>query len=269
MKAKIAITATILTILSDLTSASANEDDSWNAVQRIEFGKNELPANLFSEFTRNETNSFLQYCLPKDYSVARDYPLIVYVPGFHGHPGGNIENAKDIANSYKCVVASLPLFKKSIDRSEPANGVIVSFSDYSILSNAYRTMLDQLFKAVPNIDSERSAMVGFSNGAIAIAVLVSSNDDYILNRFQSFCLVDQGMFHLTDLYKSPSKDRRFLVLVGDKEDQGRDLKLRGAKLVEDLYQPLGIDVESKILENTGHELTSKCKKDIGNWIFEE
>ena len=111
-------------------------------------------------------------------------------------------------------------------------------------------------------------MVGFSNGAIAIAVLVTSHDEYILDNFRSFCLVDHGMFHLTDLHKTPTKDRRFLILVGDKKDYGRDLKIRGAKLAQDSYQLLGCSVESRILKNTGHELTQSCKRDIGTWIFE-
>jgi len=107
-----------------------------------------------------------------------------------------------------------------------------------------------------------------SNGAIAIAVLVSSHDEYILEKFHSYCLVDQGMFHLTDLHKTLTKDRRFLILVGDKEDYGRDLKIRGAKLIQDSYQLLGYSVESRILQNTGHELTQSCKRDIGTWVFE-
>jgi len=76
------------------------------------------------------------------------------------------------------------------------------------------------------------------------------------------------MFHLTDLHKTLTKDRRFLILVGDKEDYGRDLKIRGAKLIQDSYQLLGYSVESRILQNTGHELTQSCKRDIGTWVFE-
>jgi hypothetical protein len=243
--------------------------EQHNEVQRIEFSNDELPANLYSEFTGNKTKSSLQYCLPANYSKEKDYPLLVYVPGFHGHPGGNIKNAIDIANNRECIVASLPLFKANIDRTEPGRGIIISFCDYSVLSGAYIIMLEKLFQTIPNIDSRKSAMVGFSNGAIAIAVLVSSHDKYILDKFQSYCLVDQGMFHLTDLHKTPTKDRRFLILVGDKVDYGRDLKIRGAKLVQDSFQLIGCSVESRILQNTGHELTQSVKRDIGKWVFED
>ena len=77
------------------------------------------------------------------------------------------------------------------------------------------------------------------------------------------------MFHLTDLHKSLSIDRRFLILVGDKEDYGRDQKIRGAKLIQDSYRLVGCDVESRVLKDTGHELTQTCKRDIGTWIFED
>jgi hypothetical protein len=61
------------------------------------------------------------------------YPLVLYGPGFHGHPGGNIDNARDIGDGHACIVASLPLFKERLDRFEVANGVIISFSDYPVL----------------------------------------------------------------------------------------------------------------------------------------
>ena len=268
MKFRLPVFAFIFVLLSGVGISQIIKGYHWGDIQRIEFSKDDFPSNLYSEFTGNIENSSLQYCLPKTYSKEKDYPLLVYVPGFHGHPGGNIENAMDIADRYECVVASLPLFKTKIDRTEPGRGIIIGFSDYSVLARAYNVMLERFFKVVPNIDNRKSAMVGFSNGAIAIAVLVSSHDEYILEKFQSFCFVDNGMFHLADLHKTPTKDRRFLVLVGDKEDYGRDLKIRGAKLVQDSYQLLGCNIESRILQNTGHELTQRGKNEIGTWVFE-
>lgn len=268
MKTMVAVVAFGVVVGSVFCSANAGAGDGWGAVQNIQFNSAELPENLYSMFTGNTESSVLQYCLPKDYSIIRTYPLVLYVPGFHGHRGGNIENAKAIGDNHECVVASLPLFKADVTRSEVGEGVIVSFADYPVLSSAYRTMLEKLYQVVPNIDPDRSAMVGYSNGAITVAVLLSSHDTYVLNQFHSYCLVDHGMFHLTDLHKSPASDRRYLILVGDKDDYGRELKLRAAKLVEDCNRLLGIEVESRVLRNTGHELTDACKKAIGEWIFE-
>ena len=239
----------------------------WGDIRQIAFADTELPENLYSMFTGDKQASSLQYCLPAGYSKDKKYPLILYVPGLHGHPGGNIQNALDIANNHMCVAASLPLFKTYIDQTEPGGGIIISFCDFPVLAKAYKVMLEKLFQTIPNIDKQKSAMVGFSNGAIAVAVLVSSHDEYILEKFHSYCLVDQGMFHLTDLHKTPAKNKRFLILVGDREDFGRDLKIRGAKLVQDSFRTLGCNIESRILPNTGHELTPGCMQDIGKWIF--
>lgn len=236
-------------------------------IKKIEFSDNELPPNLMSMFTGKEVNSVLQYQLPDNYSTAKQYPLVLYIPGGHGKQGGNMKHAMDIANGHECVVATLPLFQADVDKSEAVKGIIVSFSDYPVISSAYKTMLGKLYEAVPNIDHAKSAMVGFSNGAITIAILVSSHDEYILEHFQHYCIVDHGMFHLTDLHKSPTKKKRFLIYVGDKKEMGRALKIRGAALLEDSSKLLGIDLEHRILTDTGHKLTLDCKKDIGTWIF--
>jgi len=268
MKKTHTIVPGLVVLLVVLVLADTGQGAHWGDVQRIEFSDEELPPNLYSMFTGIETNSALRYCLPADYSEKKTYPLIVYVPGYHGHPSGNIQNAKDIADEYECVVASLPLFKAYVDRSETGNGVVVGFADYPVLSKAYEIMFEKLDRAVPNIDRGRSAMVGFSNGAITTAVLVSSHDTGILERFASYCMVDLGMFHLTDLHRSVARDRRYLILVGDQYDFSRQLKLRGAELAKDSGRFLGVDIESRVLQDTGHELTKACKKEIGRWIFQ-
>jgi len=256
-------------LLTDLGLAQVSETYFWSEVQIIDFSVEELPRSLYNKFTGNDEAPYLQYCLPRNYSKDGAYPLLVYIPGFHGHSGGNIRNALDIANLRECAVVSMPLFKAKIDRSEPSKGIIIGFSDYPVLANAYMIMLGRFFERVPNIDRRKSAMVGFSNGAIAIAVLVSLNDEYILEKFHSFCLVDQGMFHLSDLHKAPTRDRRFLIMVGDKVDFGRDLKMRAARLLQDSYRLVGCSIESRVLKDTGHELTASCKREIGSWVFAE
>ena len=113
---------------------------------------------------------------------------MLYVPGFHGKPGGNIQNAIDIGGTEGCIAASLPLFKKSIDPDEPGKGFLISFEDYERLSESYRIMLSKLYELVPNIDFEQSAAVGYSNGAIALAVLVACHDEFILQHFKKLLL---------------------------------------------------------------------------------
>jgi predicted esterase len=235
-------------------------------VSDITFSKTELPPTLYTMITGLEAAPCLTVRLPDDYESANKYPLLVYVPGLHGGPKGNIGNAQKIAGPKGWIVASLPLFKKSVDPNEVAGGILVSMEDYPVISKAYQIMLGKLFELVPNIDRERSVMVGFSNGSLTIAVLISCHDEFILTHFKNFCLVDHGMFHLTDLHKKYAKDCRYLILVGDKEDMGRELKIRGSKLQHDSWTLLGVNVSYQIMKDTGHEFNDPQMDIVGRWL---
>ena len=98
MKKQLTAFAISFILLSNAGISQADEMNFWDDVQRIDFSNDELPSNLYSEFTGEKKNSFLQYCLPANYSKKKNYPLIVYVTGFHGRAGGKIQNAIDIAS---------------------------------------------------------------------------------------------------------------------------------------------------------------------------
>jgi hypothetical protein len=228
-----------------------------------------LPPTLYTQITGAAADPCLTVRLPEDYDPAKSYPLLVYVPGLHGGPKGHIGNAEAIAGSKGWIAATLPLFKASVDTTEPGRGMIVGFQDYPAISRAYGIMLGRLFERIFNIDRERSAMVGFSNGALTIAVLVSCQDEFILTHFRNFCLVDHGMFHLTDLHKRLSRGCRILVLVGDKEDYGRELKIRGSRLLEDEWKLLGVNLSCRIMKDTGHEFQDRHMAMVGRWLRHE
>jgi len=253
-------------VLFIAASVSATSPDV-SGVTTIELVDDDLPSSLFEMITGADTPPALSYRLPNNYDLERNYPLVVYVPGHHGGPTGNIGNAWKIAGPTDWVVASLPLFKRSVDRDEIGSGLMVGMSDYSTISESYRILLARLFEAVPNIDPERSAMVGFSNGALTIAVLVSNHDEFVLTRFRNFCLVDHGMFHLTDLYKKYSRDARYLILSGDdRRDPGRDLKIRGGQLLQDAWRFLGVDITFRVMTDTGHEFGDREMALVGRWL---
>ena len=242
------------------------QDLAPGKIVEIMFPEADLPPTLYTQMTGTAATPCLTVRLPDDYSPANSYPLLVYVPGFHGGPKGNIGNARTIAGTRGWIVASLPLFKKSVDSSEPAGGILIGFQDYPTLSKAYATILGKLFERIPNIDPEKSAMVGFSNGALAIAVLVSCQDEFILAYFKNFCLVDHGMFHLTDLHNKRTRGGRFLILVGDKEELGRELKIRGSRLLQDSWTLLGVNLSYRILKDTGHEFQNRHMALVGKWL---
>ena len=236
-------------------------------VKTIEPADDDLPPSLYEMITGADAPATLSYRLPDNYDPEQRYPLLVYVPGYHGGPAGNIGNARKIAGPTDWVVASLPLFKRSVDRDEIGNGIMVGMSDYSTISESYRILLGRLFAAVPNIDPERSAMVGFSNGALTIAVLVSNHDEFVLTRFRNFCIVDHGMFHLTDLHKKHSRGARYLILSGDDQsDLGRDLRIRGGQLLQDAWRFIDVDLTFRVMTDTGHEFGSPEMALVGRWL---
>jgi hypothetical protein len=232
----------------------------------IPFTDPNLPPTLYSLFTGADRTPVLALRLPDDYDPARRYPLLVYVPGLHGNRSGNVGNALTIAGPRGWVVASLPLFKSVVDRSEAGGGLLVGFRDDPVIAPAYRALLGRIFELVPNIDTARSAMVGYSNGALTLAVLLSSHDEFTLSHFRSFVLVDQGMFHLTDLHETGARDARYLILVGDQPDMGRDLKLRGCALQQDSWRLLNVDLTCEIMQGTGHAFPPEVMTRVGQWL---
>ena len=228
----------------------------------------DMPPTLYSLMNGGGVPPCITFRLPDNYSPTNTYPLVLYVPGNDGNPKGNMDNAEAIAPD-GWIAATVPLFKKSVDANEPFGGVIASFEDYPVLSRAYRVLLGRLFETVPNIDAKRSAMVGFSNGSITTGILVSCHDEFILAHFRNFCLVDQGMFHLSDLHKSGARESKFLLLVGDQPELGRDVKLRQAQLQQDAWKLLGVNLKYRIMTNTGHEFFEPQMAVVRNWLTSE
>jgi len=81
--------------------------------------------------------------------------------------------------------------------------------------------------------------------------------------------VDQGMFHLTDLHKSRARECRFLILVGDQPDMGRELKIRQAQLQQDEGKLFGVDLSCRVMEDTGHEFNEPQMTIVRNWLLPE
>lgn len=235
----------------------------------IEFQDADLPPTLYSVIHETAVRPCLTVRLPEDYNPTNQYPLLVYVPGNDGGAKGNIHNAETMAGPRGWIVATLPLFKKSVDKTELGGGVLVGLEDYPAVSKAYRIILGRLFEQISNIDRQKSTMVGFSNGAITLGVLASCHDEFVLTHFKNFCLVDHGMFHLSDLHKSLARDCRFLILVGDQEGLGRELKIRQSQLQQDAWRLLKVNVSYRVLKNTGHEFKEPQMAIVTEWLQNE
>jgi len=235
-------------------------------ISEIEFAKDSLPKSLYNMVSGDNVPSCMTVRLPDDYQSDKKYPLLVYLRGRDGGRNGNIDVAHEIAGSEGWVIASLPLFKKSVDKEEMYGGIIVSFDDYPVISKAYSTMLGKLFELVPNIDSDNSAMVGFSNGAYTIAMLVSCQDELVLKHFKNFVLVDSGYWYLNGLHKKALDKSRFLLLVGDRKSPERDILIRQAQMILDSSKFVKAGITLRFMKDTGHQFPDRYKQLVGKWI---
>jgi hypothetical protein len=81
--------------------------------------------------------------LPDDYDPCDVYPLMVYIDGLDAQVGGQcgrMDIAQEILGKRGWVIASFPLFKKSLNPKEHRGGKLVGFEDYPTISKAYRVM---------------------------------------------------------------------------------------------------------------------------------
>ncbi len=238
-------------------------------VVEIEFRERDMPPTLYSLVTGDSIPARMSVRLPDDYDSSSTYPLLVYLRGRDGGPSGDIEMAQKIVGTKGWVLASLPLFKSSIDRSERLGGIVLNYDDYPALQKAYGIMLGRLFELVPNLDKGKSAMAGFSNGAITVGILVACQDPTILGHFRNFVLVDQGASFLAGWYKKPVMESRFLLLVGDRKDQegdGRELLIRQTQLTGDFGKFFGVTVEVQVMHDVGHAFAGEYISGTGRWL---
>jgi hypothetical protein len=77
------------------------------------------------------------------------------------------------------------------------------------------------------------------------------------------------MFHLADLHKKHAKNCRYSIFVGDKQDQGRDLKIRQSQLQQDSWKLFGVNLSYYIMKDTGHGFQDRHMALVGKWLRNE
>src|SRR6185436_15748935 len=191
--------------------------------------------------------------------------------GGGGGRGQAKPSARELVGSHDFICVDLPQFKEHLDTNEAFRGLVISPEDFDTTSHAYRTMLQKLFDTVPNIVTTRSALGGFSNGANTTAVLLAGQDEFILQHFHSFFLIEGGFGPLgaNILQKPVMKRCRFLVLRGDApEDEHPGVRESNdylARALESVARELHLDFTSVVMRDTGHALPPKYEVLLGKW----
>ncbi len=240
-----------------------------NAVLSFDFPN--LPDTLMTMSSGEKRPARLTAQLPENYSRDGEFPLFIFLTGGGGGRGDAQPSARGLVGARHFVCVNLPQFKRSYSTNEAFRGLAISPEDFATVSGAYRTMLQKLLDAVPNITSKRSTLGGFSNGANTTAVLLAGQDEFILQHFESFFLIEGGFGPLNAniLQKPAMKRRRFLVLRGDApEDEHPGVREANEYLAHALESAAGefhLDLTSVVMRGAGHALPPKYEILLGEW----
>jgi predicted esterase len=238
-----------------------------NRVIEIRFP--DLPDTFYAKRMRRRIQPTMTFHLPRNYSAAGRFPLIVYLDGGHGGPSTKktIGKARMITDDREYIAVTLPLFKKTMDPAEAYEGLLMGArEDYPLISRCFRTMLTELERVVPNIDFERSSLGGFSNGAHTIAVLLSEPDRFITRHFRNFYLVEGG-WRMSALHKAVFKEKNFLYLMGGKHRK-RQLS-QVVKIAEGharIGRKWGVNIEARRMYGVGHAFPERYMRSVRAWI---
>jgi predicted esterase len=230
----------------------------------------ELPDTLATMLTGERQAPRFTATLPENYSPSGKFPLFVFLlPYGRGEPHSP---TREVIGPSDFICVHLPVFKRTVDRNEPWRGLLVSMEDFETLSCAFRVMLGELFAAVSNIDPERSAIGGFSNGGYATAVLLAGQDDFILHHFRSFFFVEGNAPLAANVLHKPSMKRnRYLVMRGDKlaGDPVHEARVHIDRALEYQAKEHSLDFTFAVMHGAAHELPDDYAAQIGRWVRSE
>lgn len=248
-----------LGLLSLSTWSLPAAEPTANARLSLDFPQ--LPNTLAGMVSGKPRPARLSAILPRNYSKAGKHPVFVYLKGGSGDPEDGGEMAREIIGTDDFIAVQMPLFKKSQPKGKT---LPVTLEDLSVVSNAYRTMLEKLAEAVPNIDWEKSVMGGHSNGAHTLSVLLAAKDEFILSRFRAFWLHEGGFTLLPGAL--PLKDSRLLLLVADDGmtagSEYRKLMLDQVSLIERQAKLMKADLQTVVMRGYGHDVPPEYMRNV-------
>jgi hypothetical protein len=271
---------TVLFLLTGFAAFAADQV-KLEANAKIVFEFPDLPETFYSKSTHEKHPAMLSAQLPENYTRDAKFPIFVFLDGGNGGEG-NSSSARSIVGSRDFITVSLPLFRDASGAPPPSvpglsfnTSSMVNINDAPALSGAYRTMLQKLFDAVPNITSERSALGGFSNGAHATGALLAAKDEFVLGHFTAFCLFEGGLelaLHPEALQQPALKRCRFIMLFGDHDDDpklqmGRTL-IAGPLIskLQDQASARKLDFTYIVMHGYGHQMPPEYRQLLGNWV---
>lgn len=193
--------------------------------------------------------------LPATYDASKSYPLVVWLGGGEGgnQPSGAFLPAGEF------ILLGLP-YPKGANHPAQANMV----GDYAKVWAYHRAMLDEIGKAVPNIDRTRSIIAGFSNGAHAIdGMLRLSGRPGLADHFGIFIFAEGGGTGYTSLGALPDLQGKFAYVCWGSEKGSN--KANASHLPQAL-RAAGATVVGSEMTGVGHAFAPSEAAKIAAWL---
>lgn len=281
-KQKIAIVCGVLCLLTCAWPARAGEVKLIPGTP-IEFEVKGTPPTL-AKLARQQPNETVRMTieLPADYDASKSYPALVFLNGGDGGFGGELNMARPFLGGAGYILVNLPLFKQNVAGETDDERLLVTPLDAPVALPAFKVLLDELRRLVPNLDESRSVLAGFSNGAFSIALMVWAGDADLLSRFSTFVLIEGGFWLASDRVEAASKitfqparltglaGKRFLIMYGDQTNPPDRIPwIADARKSAAALQKAGVAVTELPMKNTGHDFPAAEAERARAWVLGE
>jgi len=208
--------------------------------------------------TRRGKPARIRVRVPKNYSLSRVYPLVVWM---HGGDGG-VGLRTGLADPERFVHAALP-YPKGADNPRQKNMV----GDFPAMWQYHVQLLQELHRAVPNISPALRVLAGFSNGGHAIdgflTLRTAGGGPSPLGRFFNVFILADGGMGWGD-YRA-LRGKHLFVCWGEK---GRTNKRNCMRLAAKA-RAAGVHVRAVPMADVGHAFPKTYEQQARAWLEDQ
>ena len=245
----------------------------------VEFEVPSAPPSLAQRVRKNAEPVRMSIRLPENYDPARPVPVLLFLSGGDGGGGGEMHQAMPFLGSEGYVLCNMPLFKQNLEGETPDQQLSLTPLDGPYALPAFRLLLDELRRLVPNLDPARSIAAGFSNGANALALLLWTGDPDLLSLFSHFALIEGGFWLGTDVDSTTGvrfkratfaalAGKRVCVAYGDQTSPPDRIPwIQDARTTIEALGNAGVAVTAQPMPGVGHDFPPQEMDKTRRWLL--
>ncbi len=245
-----------------------------------EFDVSSAPPSMAIQMRHSSESVRMTIKLPAGYSAEKSYPVLVFLNGGDGGMGGELNMAEPFLGSQDYILCNMPLFKRVVETDKDEVKWSITPADGPYALAAYQILFAELRRLVPNIDSSRSVLAGFSSGANSVALLLWIGERELLDTFSAFVMVEGGFW----LGRAEDREsgikfqranfagldgKRVLLLYGDQVmPEDRIPWIADAKESATAMAEAGVNVKALPMDAVGHDFPAAAMEKARAWLSE-